>query len=134
MLENNKSVDVAEEAAPTESLDHPVNQSRSPNAKKALAMSDVLTRFTSCGRCSLFLAAYRIINDDQVLKTAISNSDGEWLPLPWDQVLRKLIVKSYGCRLDVDVYFFESSCPECLGKFRYLDPESDEPAFLLFKI
>jgi len=54
--------------------------------------------------------------------------------LPWERFLRELLFKSYGCRLDADVYFFESSCPECLGKFRYSKPEDGEQAFLMFKI
>ncbi len=134
MIENNESVDVInEDESLTESSSHDTIK-RLPKNSKPLEMADVLTRFTSCGRCSLFLAAYRIATDDQEFETAVANSNEHWLALPWDQQLRKLIIKSYGCRLDTDVYFFESSCPECLGKFRYSDPEADEPALLLFKI
>jgi hypothetical protein len=97
-------------------------------------MSELLTRFTSCGRCSLFLAAYRLNHDDDVLDTASREIDKGWLALPWDQSVRKLINKSYGCRIDVESYHFESCCPECLGQFRYTKPEPDQPAYLLVKV
>jgi hypothetical protein len=137
MLENNQVVNPEEEKTPTpESLEHPKSQTREDlkGNKKSMSMSNVRMRFTSCGRCSMFLAAYRIANDDQALETAISHSDSDWLPLPWNQELRRLIIKSYGYHLDADVYFFEGSCPECLGKFRYSESEDDKTAILLFKI
>ncbi len=134
MMEVNEPIEVTEGSKPsTESLGSQDNE-KSPKGKNALELDDVRKRFTSCGRCSLFLAAYRIANGDSAIETAVANSDGHWFALPWDQLLRKLIIKSYGCRLDSDVYFFESSCPECLGIFRYSEPEADEPAVLLFKI
>lgn len=136
MLENTESIEQEDEQSSiTESPINRNGQIHQPmSSNPPLAMSKVLTRFTSCGRCSLFLAAYRIANDREILETALSNSDGDWLPLPWNQELQKLIVKSYGCSLDTDVYYFESCCPECHGKYRYSEPEKDTTAVLLFKI
>lgn len=137
MLENNQVVNPEEENTSShDPAERPKGQQReeAKGNKKLISMSHVLTRFTSCGRCSMFLAAYRTVNDNETLETAISNSDGDWLPLPWNQDLRRLIIKTYGCRLDADVYFFESTCPECLGKFRYSESEDQKTAVLLFKI
>ena len=137
MLENNEMVNNQKEVT---SLDESLNSSRSKNrsrvkdSKKILDKNNVLLRFTSCGRCSMFLASYRILYGDQAFEDAISNSYDSWLPLPWNQGLRKLLIKSYSYRLDVDVYFFENSCPECLGTYRYAEPENGHPAYLLFKI
>ena len=72
------------------------------------ALNNALTRFTSCGRCSLFLAAYSLNHDDVELQTAVNNIDNGWLILPWDPSIRELISKSYGCRIDVEAYHFES--------------------------
>ena len=135
MSENTQTIDSRQESGPAvDSSGQQQKQIKSRKGKKSLTKVNVLTRFTSCGRCSLFLAAYCLDKDDQVLESAIENSDGEWLPLPWDKATPPLIAISYGCRLDADVYFFEGSCPECLGKFRYAETESNEPTFLLFKI
>ena len=97
-------------------------------------MSDLLTRFTSCGRCGLFLAAYRLSHEGDVLETASREVVDGWLPLPWDQAVRNLINKSYGCHIDVESYHFESCCPECMSQFRYSEPDPDQPAYLLVKV
>jgi hypothetical protein len=82
----------------------------------------------------LFLAAYKIENEAYDLESAIANSQGHWLALPWNPNLKKLIVKSFGCHLDTDVYFFESSCPECRGKYRFSESADEGPAYLYFRI
>ncbi len=91
------------------------------------ALNDALARFTSCGRCSLFLAAYRLNYDDLDMQTAVNKIDGGWLTLPWEPKLRELITKSYGCRIDVDGYHFESCCPECHTPFIYSEPDAGQP-------
>lgn len=98
------------------------------------ALNDALTRFTSCGRCSLFLAAYRLNYDDADLQTAVNNIDGGWLTLPWDPSIRELINKSYGCRVDVEGYHFESRCPECYVPFVYSEPDTGQPYTLRIKV
>ena len=98
------------------------------------ALNDALIRFTSCGRCSLFLAAYRLNYDDADLQTAVNNIDGGWLALPWDPNIRELIIKSYGCRIDVEGYHFESCCPECHTPFVFSEPDTGQPYTILFKM
>ena len=97
-------------------------------------LKDAFTRFTSCGRCSLFLAAYRLNHDDAELLTAVNNIEGGWLLLPWDRNLRELINKSYGCRIDVEAYYFESCCPECHGAYVYAEPENGQPNVMRVKM
>lgn len=120
-------------------LDKPTNsdkdvRKKAENKQKKFTKSQVLTRFTSCGRCSLFLASYRINYEEPALDTAIANSNGNWLALPWNPNLKKLLVKSFGCHLDTEIYYFESTCPECRGKYRFSEPHQDEPGNLSFRI
>ena len=98
------------------------------------ALNAALIRFSACGRCSMFLAAYRLHYDDSVLQTAVKNIEGGWLALPWDPAIRELINKSYGCRIDVESFHFESFCPECHGLFVYSEPDSGQPQRLLLKM
>ena len=98
------------------------------------ALNDALIRFTSCGRCSLFIAAYRLNYDDADLQTAVNNIDGGWLTLPWDPDIRELIIKSYGCHIDVEGYHFESCCPECHTPFVYSEPNTGQPYTLRIKM
>ena len=98
------------------------------------ALNDALTRFTSCGRCSLFLAAYRLNYDDAELQSAVNNIDGGWLTLPWDPSIRELINKTFGCRVDVEGYHFESCCPECHLPFIYSEPDSGQSYTLRIKM
>ncbi len=87
-------------------------------------LKESLIRFTSCGRCSLFLAAYRLNHDDAELLAVVKNIKDGWLTLPWDQHIRELINKSFGCRIDVEAFYFESCCPECHNPFTYAQPEN----------
>jgi len=98
------------------------------------ALNNALTRFISCGRCSLFLASYRLNHDDAELQTAVNNIDDGWIILPWDLSMRALISKSYGCRIDVEAYHFESWCPDCHGPFVYSEPDNGQPYILRVKM
>ncbi len=97
-------------------------------------LKEALTRFTSCGRCSLFLAAYRLQHDDVELLAAVNNIEYGWLSLPWDNSILKLINKSYGCRIDVEAFYFESCCPDCHGSFIYMEAEDDQPNSLRLRM
>ena len=97
-------------------------------------LKESLIRFTSCGRCSLFLAAYRLNHDDAELLAAVNNINHGWLTLPWDQHIRKLIIKSFGCRIDVESYYFESCCPECHNPFTYAQPENSGDYIFRIKV
>lgn len=131
MSSENESVTATEqENVPEQPPQETVNKQTLLSDRDKKELNNALTRFTSCGRCSLFLASYRLSRDDADLLTAVRNLDGGWLILPWDPSLRELINKSYGCPIDVEAYHFESWCPECHGVFVYSEPEADKPQSL----
>lgn len=118
--------------------DQPAQEERKPRAKISAKdqqiLKEKLSRFTGCGRCSLFLAAYRLDHDDAEMLTAVNGIENGWIELPWDQNLRELINKSYGCRIDIESYYFESCCPECHNIFIYSETEDSEHYTLRFKM
>lgn len=73
--------------------------------------------FVACGRCSFFLAGYRVLHGADQLAEAAEASDDEWLALKWDHATRRLVQESYGSRLDIEFYYFDSRCPECQRRF-----------------
>ena len=79
----------------------------------------VIGDFVACGRCSFFLSGYRVIHGLDSLQAAIENQSGKWLELAWNQETRHLVQKSYGGRLDVELYHYDSRCPECQRRFIY---------------
>lgn len=118
------------------------------NAKKALksitpsagrrkrphySEEDVLLRFTSCGRCGLFLTTYRLSHDQEFIE-AIEEIEADWLILPWHPGMRELVNKSYGSPVDVESYFLEGTCPQCRRAFSYAEPNPDQPAWFLVKL
>ena len=94
---------------------------------------DVLLRFTSCGRCGLFLTTYRL-NHNQEFLEAIDAVEADWLILPWDPGMRELVNKSYGSPVDVQSYFVEGTCPECYRSFSFAEPDPEQPAWFLVKL
>ena len=73
--------------------------------------------FMACARCSYFLAGYQLIFDD--LASAVSQSSDNWLTLSWNQAVRLLTLKSFGCPIDVDLLHYAGHCPECQRVFVY---------------
>lgn len=135
MSSENESVTESEqENAPEQAPQETVKKRSVLSDRDKKALNKSLTRFTSCGRCSLFLAAYRLNHDDADLLAAVNAVDGGWLTLPWDPSMRELINKSYGCPIDVEAYHFESWCPECHGSFVYSEPEAGQPYTLRIKM
>lgn len=76
----------------------------------------VVEDFIACGRCSFFLAGYRVLHGLDALREAAEASD-EWLTLRWDSETKRLVMKSYGSRLDIEFYYFDGRCPECQRRF-----------------
>lgn len=97
---------------------------RRPDRGK-LTAERVQTAFVVCGRCSFFLAAYRLNHDD--FEEAARQAEGNWLVLTGDKASRQLLYKSFGCRFDVDTYHLEAICPECQRRYVY-DRGLAEPA------
>jgi hypothetical protein len=81
---------------------------------------DKLTEeFLPCGRCSFFLAGYRVLHGvDHVSAMAEKVKDG-WLELRWDEEVRELVQQSYGGELDIELFHYDSRCPECLRRYTY---------------
>lgn len=99
-------------------------------------LAKILRNFVACDRCSFFLAGYRVIHGLDDLEAAASTQSDQWLSLSWDRETRHLLQKSYGGRLDVDLYYYDSHCPACQRRFIYQagDEESDEPGSLRIEI
>ena len=85
----------------------------------------VVANFLPCGRCSFFLAGYRVIHGVEHLEAAARESDEGWVQLNWNEEVRRLVQQSYGVRLDVDAFHFDSRCPECQRRFIYHEGELD---------
>ncbi len=85
---------------------------------RALSLALVQADFVACGRCSYFLAGYRVLHGLPALENAIAASDGEWLILAWNEATRRLMQKSFGCRIDNEWYHYETCCPVCYRRFQ----------------
>lgn len=88
----------------------------------------MVSHFAACGRCSYFLAGYRVIHGVENLETAVFNSKAGWLILSWNHDMRKLLTKSYGIELYADTYHFDGCCLECGRHYTFQagdKPEAD---------
>lgn len=93
----------------------------------------VMQNFAACSRCSYFLSGYRVLHGPESLAEAAAQSDSQWLTLQWDGDTRHLVQNSFGCRVDVDWFYFASCCPECYRPFMMALEEAPEsqPVFRL---
>lgn len=123
------------DATPPQREPSPGKSSTKPRPRKQPAheKEDVLLRFRSCGRCGLFLSGYRLHHEAE-FEQAISEIEGDWLPLPWAADMRDLVNKSYGCRTDIETYYLEGTCPECKRPFAYAEPHPDQSAWFMLKV
>ena len=92
-----------------------------PRDSKAVAK--IAKRFSSCGRCSFFLAAYRVSNENKLFVTAVDTINEDHLTLQSDYKIRKLMMKSYGIQLFSDTIRLTSCCPECRRPVTYSEQE-----------
>lgn len=99
---------------------------RRSNSNNSTALQQVLDNFVACGRCSFFLAGYRVLHGVQALEQAAENKSDSWLPLMWDHETRHLVHKSYGNRIDVELYYLDGRCPECQRRFTYEEEPEEE--------
>lgn len=103
--------------------------------KKLSTEENLIARFANCGRCSFFLTAYRLSRDPAGFATAVSEINHKWLTLTWDTPMRKLVSHSYGVRFDIDAYFVEGCCPDCLRAYVCkLDDHDQQPPYFRIKI
>jgi len=98
-----------------------VRQQRSP-------LDEVLARFAGCDRCSYFLASYVSVQGQEVLETAVAESDDEWLQLAWIPTMPTLVEKSFGITIDQGDFYVEGSCPLCQRVFVYTTETEEERA------
>ncbi len=91
-------------------------------------MDQIVAWFAACGRCSFFLTGYRLICDEDVLATAVSERGKKWLKVPWSHDAARLVHKTYGSRVDINCYHYEGQCKECRRRFTYqADKKGDAP-------
>jgi hypothetical protein len=96
----------------------------------------IADNFVACDRCSFFWAGYRILHGETGIEEAIRTSDGSWLEMVWDPPTRHLLQKSYGGRLDVELFYYDSQCPACQRRLVYGsgEEENDPPSFFRIQI
>lgn len=123
---------MVEEARDSQALQLLEESKQSTERKKwrvSPALRQVVSWFAACGRCSFFLAGYRLICDEDALETAVANRSKKWLTVPWSHDMAELVHKTYGSRIDISCYHFEGQCMECHRRFTYQGTENeDEPA------
>lgn len=108
----------AENSEASQSAGEP-EPSKQKRRRTSPALNQVTSWFAACGRCSFFLAGYRLISDEEMLETAVANRSKKWLTVPWSKALAELILKTYGSRIDINCYHFEGQCLECHRRFTY---------------
>lgn len=101
---------------------------RSTKPRERTPVEELLMRFAGCSRCVYFLLSYQSTTGREVLETAVSESDDEWLQLNWVDTLPMLVEKSYGITLDRGDFYVEGSCPICQRVFVYTTETDEELA------
>lgn len=101
-------------------------QNKRKARRRAAEMALVVSWFAACGRCSFFLAGYKVAGGEEALVTAVANRGKHWLPLSWTRGIANLVHKSYGSRVDIDCYHYEGCCSECQRHFVYRAAEGED--------
>lgn len=113
--------EVAPESVPV--AEKPVKKKRPP--KPPREWHEVQRAFMGCGRCSFFLAGYRILHGMEALGEASRAVDGDIISLTDDGATRQLLYKSYGWRYELPSLAFQAACPECRRSFAAGDESSN---------
>lgn len=103
--------------------------------RKNIDLTPLVRNFAACGRCSYFLAGYRVMVGIDGLETAVSNRKDPWLSFHWSHAMNDLVSRSYGIRLDVKMMTLNGICGECRRPFRFQnsDVEADtQPQFEIY--
>ncbi len=88
----------------------------------------VVAHFAACGRCSYFLAGYRVIHGVENLETAVDKSKAGWLSLSWNHAMLDLLSKSFAVEIYADFLHYDGCCPECGRHFVYQAGDTPEEA------
>jgi hypothetical protein len=99
---------------------------KSSRSQEKSELERVVDNFVPCGRCSFFLVGYRTIHGQEDLEARAQQVEDGWLPLGWNHETRRLVQESFGNRLDQELMYFDSRCPECQRRFVYEAKEGDE--------
>ena len=118
----------APQAEETKKNDKPDRPEPKKDRKKRSSkeMAQIVAWFAACGRCSFFLTGYRLIYDEDVLATAVSERSKKWLTVPWSHDAARLVHKTYGSRVDINCYHYEGQCKECHRRFTYQANENKD--------
>lgn len=120
--------EIEDAVEPAASLTEPI---RGQRLNKALSAAErkVVSWFAACGRCSFFLAGYRLTCSEAAWETAVAQRKKNWLVLPWSHAAVNLVHKGYGSQIDVDCYHYEGQCRECHRRFVFqVGEDESEPA------
>jgi IS1 family transposase len=99
-----------------------------------MSVEAIVKRFAVCGRCSFFVAGYKLLMGNEHWETAVNQIDGRWLRLAWTAEVGRLAGHSFGARLDISCFHYESRCPECGRSFQYRAADNKELMEPLFQI
>ncbi len=115
--------EIVKEEPQQEQLEEKKPKKKRSQPRDSKAVAKVAKRFSSCGRCSFFLAAYRVADKNASFATAVASMRDKHLTLHSDYQIRKLIMKSYGVRIFSDTVHVTSCCPECKRPITYSEKE-----------
>lgn len=93
-----------------------------------MTYATVLRQFVACGRCSSWLAGYRLLYGATAVEEAITHQQDGWLILQWDKQTRDLLHRIYDVQVEADTIYFDLSCEECQRRFRYQEQGDGVPA------
>lgn len=100
--------------------------------RDALTPEKIELAFTSCARCSYFVAAYRLLHSDW--EEAVGRQEDGVITLQGDFKVRRLLAKSYGADLDKGSYYYAGCCRECRRPFEAHIEDGGQPAALHMQI
>lgn len=126
----------AEVAEPIETIPDPESTAKEARREKRRqrrreqALKQVQTDISACGRCSFFFADYtNLVDENKAGTDCLKSESSGWIEMPWSSPLRQAVTKSFGCRLDIDFYYYEGRCPDCGRRFKFTAKENAEPFF-----
>ena len=118
---------VAESAEIVEAVAEEQKPAPPKKKRKPVDISPLVRNFAACGRCSYFLAGYRVLVGTEGLETAVAEKKPNWLVLEWSHRMIDLVSRSYGIPLNFDNLSVTAICEECRRPFRLAHVGDDEP-------
>lgn len=72
-----------------------------------------ILKFSACTQCGYFLTSYRATVGLEQLKSAVEQSEHNWLDLGWHENMPTMLHHAYELATDGTPDFLEHCCPEC---------------------